>query len=49
MTLKLTLRVPNTVPLELDGITPLADQLWRAYLENTGQSDNLYMLLRRAS
>ena len=33
----------------LDGISPLADQLWRGYLEDTGQADNLYMLLRRAS
>ena len=33
----------------LEGISPLADHLWRGYLEDTGQSDNLYMLLRRAS
>lgn len=28
------------------GIEPLADDLWRSYLESTGRSDCLYMILR---
>lgn len=30
----------------LAGIDPLADDLWRSYLESSGRADNLYMLLR---
>ena len=33
----------------MDGISPLADQLWSSYLSQTGQSDCLYMLLTPAS
>lgn len=30
---------------KLDGITPMADNLWKSYLENTGQSDTIYIFL----
>ena len=31
----------------IDGIDILADKIWKAYLENTGQSDNIYIHLRK--
>jgi len=30
----------------IDGINSLADKFWKGYLENIGQSDNVYMHLK---
>jgi hypothetical protein len=38
-------RNPNG-KVRINGIDNMADSLWQAYLENSKQSDNIYMELR---